>query len=168
MSSSSNCFRRADPVTTLAVADLDILLTGAAASPLRRSRICLHAADESLVQEMAICLLRDCYIRPHRHDGKSESYFLLAGKLTVVLFDDTGRLTQAIPLEPPGGDSNYYVRLNLRVWHAIVVDSEHALFHETTTGPYVPGATEFAPWAPIEGTAEAAQYLAALRSELQR
>ncbi|HUQ69217.1 MAG TPA: WbuC family cupin fold metalloprotein [Planctomycetaceae bacterium] len=165
MSSAPNVFHRGAPVLSLTEADWASLLSVAQASPLRRSRLCLHASADDLTQEMVICLLRDCYIRPHRHVAKSESFLMLSGRLTVVLFDDTGRVTQRIRLEQPGGQGAYFFRLSVPVWHAVVVDSEYAVFHETTTGPFVPGATELAAWAPEPGTATAIAYADRLRIE---
>lgn len=164
MSAHANTFHLGAPVVTLRADDFAPLLPAAQASPLRRARLCLHASSADLTQEMVICLLRDCYIRPHRHAQKSESFLLLSGRLTVVLFDDAGRATQRIPLEPLGGQAAYYYRLSAPTWHTVLADSEYVLFHETTTGPFVPGETEYAPWAPEAGTPEAVEFLARLRS----
>lgn len=161
---SQAVFRRAGDVITVSLQDLAPLIPAAAAASSRRARLCLHAGDEDLTQEMVICLLRDCYVRPHRHADKSESFLILEGRLTVILFDDSGDITQVIPLQSGGNHGSYYYRLSAAVWHTVVVEGDHVLFHETTTGPFIPSQTEFAPWAPAEGSSDAVGYAARLRS----
>ena len=34
------------------------------------------------------------------------------------------------------------------MFHALIVETDHLVFHETTTGPFDPRTTEQAPWAP--------------------
>ena len=81
-------------------------------SPLRRARLCLHQDHNSLVQEMVIALSQDSYVRPHRHRDKSESFHVIEGRLAVLLFDDTGKLTRRVELGPPGSAQASLYRLS--------------------------------------------------------
>lgn len=127
---------------------LDSVKRAAAAAPLRRARWCLHRSHQDLVQEMIIAFCRDTYNRPHRHHGKSESFHVIEGHLAVVFFNDEGSVTRRIQLGPPGSGSNFVYRLSGPSWHTVVPLSEMAVIHETTTGPFDPRLTEFAPWSP--------------------
>lgn len=130
------------------------LKSAAAASPLRRSRLRLHIDNSDAVQEMVIALCRDARFRPHRHQGKSESFHMIEGDLYVLVFDDTGRVIRTVHMGPPGSGRQYCYRLCRPTWHAIVPISELVVFHETTAGPFVQGdAAQFADWAPAGGSA---------------
>jgi len=127
---------------------LDAVKKAAAASPLRRARWCLHGSHRDSVQEMIIAFCGDTYNRPHRHEGKSESFHVVEGRLLVALFGDDGSVVRRIYLGPPGTGCNFVYRLSCPAWHAVVPLSDMTLIHETAAGPFDPGLTEFAPWSP--------------------
>lgn len=122
-------------------------------SPLRRSRFCLHRSPDDQVHEMIIVLCRDVLFPPHRHLAKTESFHMIEGFLDVVLFGDLGAPEQAIHMGPLGTGTNFCYRLCVPQFHAILPRSEFVVMHETTTGPFVQGDAEFAPWAPTEPNA---------------
>ena len=140
--------------------ELDQVRQMAEQSPLRRARLCLHRDHNSLVQEMVIALFEDSYVRPHRHQHKSESFHVIEGRLAVLLFDDTGRLIRRVELEPPGSAQASLYRLASSLWHTAVPLSRCVVFHETTSGPFSKADTEYAEWAPDGENHEAAlEYL---------
>jgi hypothetical protein len=49
-------------------------------------------------------------------------------------------------------DSNrqFYYRLAEPAFHTVIVESDQAVIHETTNGPFDPKDTEFADWSPPE------------------
>jgi len=116
-----------------------------------RVRICAHPSTDDPLHEMIICLERDTYIRPHRHAGKSESFHMIDGELDVVLFDDDGAIRQIIRMGPYGSRASFFYRLMEPCFHTVLVRTPLATFHETTNGPFNPGDTENAAWAPPEG-----------------
>jgi len=130
---------------------LAALKLAAAAAPVRRARLCLHHDHADTVQEMVIAFCRDTYNRPHRHRNKSESFHVIEGRLAIVLFDDAGNPTRQVHLGPPGGSLPFLYRLSSDRWHAVLPLSEYVVIHETTTGPFELGQTEFATWSP-DGT----------------
>jgi cupin fold WbuC family metalloprotein len=115
---------------------------------------------------MIISLDRDTYIRPHRHAGKSESFHIIDGELTVVLFDDDGRVTQTIEMGPYHTGMAFYYRLMHATFHSVLVNSAQVIFHETTNGPFDPADTEYPEWAPPEGDPAVSRYLERLREEV--
>lgn len=132
--------------------ELEALKRAADETPLKRSRICLHASPDSAVQEMIIAFHRDSYIRPHRHLDKQESFHVFAGRLSVALFDDRGGVERWVHLSAE--DKRYY-RLNGSQWHTVVLRSDYAIIQEVTNGPFVAGTDNFAPWSSDAQTPEA-------------
>jgi cupin fold WbuC family metalloprotein len=124
-----------------------LLKQKADASPMKRARICLHNSSDDSIHEMLIVLSRGVYIRPHRHLGKSESFQLLEGRATVVFFDDKGNVTANRELARTSGKPFIY-RINTPIFHTQIVHSKYLVFYEVTRGPWLPGETEYAAWAP--------------------
>lgn len=104
---------------------------------------------------MLIALDRGTYVRPHRHPDKSESFHVVEGALSVVLFGDEGQVRETIPLGEYASGRAFYYRLAEPVYHTLLVQSPVAVIHETTNGPFDRSATEYAPWAPAEEDGDA-------------
>ncbi len=126
------------------------LKQAAAASPLRRARLCLHRNNEDPLHEMLIVLCADVLFRPHRHLRKTESFHVIEGELHVLVFDDAGAVLRTIHMGPPDSGRVFFYRLNGSHWHAILPRSQFVVFHETTDGPFIPNEALFAPWAPTD------------------
>ena len=144
----SSVLTATDDIVVVNAETLQTLKELAATAPLKRSRLCLHRTSEDPIQEMVIAFARDSYVRVHRHRNKSESFHILAGSLEVVFFDDEGRETRRIQLGEPGTGRSSLYRLSCDAWHTVLIESEFAIIHETTNGPFVPSEAEFANWAP--------------------
>ena len=87
-----------EPIVKIGPSDLETLKQSLAQSSLGRSRICAHKQATDTLHEMLIALAQKSYIRPHKHFGKSESFHVIEGELDVVLFSDSGEITDVIPL----------------------------------------------------------------------
>lgn len=135
--------------------DLAALKAAAAASPLRRARICAHPNPEDALHEMVIVMAGDAYIRPHRHRNRSETFHIIDGRLTLLLFDDRGRIVERVPMGDLASGRVFVHRLGPDVWHTVMPEGEWVTFHEITNGPFVPTASDRAPWAPEEKDAAA-------------
>jgi len=147
--------------------DLDRLKTNARESPKKRSRLCAHPGPEDRLHEMLIVLDRSTYVRPHRHRDKAESFHIIEGEVDVFLFSDQGEVTDVIRMGDYRSGKPFYYRMMDEVFHAPVISTEFALFHETTNGPFQKEDTEMAPWAPDENDTVASQaYLNELRTKL--
>ncbi|MFA9439688.1 WbuC family cupin fold metalloprotein [Uliginosibacterium sp. sgz301328] len=142
---------------------LDDLCAQAAASPRRRRNHNLHANTEDPAQRFFNALQPDSYVVPHRHiiPGKEETLIVVRGRLGVLFFDDRGDVTETRVLSPGGDDFGLFIPTGL--WHSVIA-LEPAVFFEAKRGPYRPlEDSEFAPWAPAEGTDGAATCLAMMR-----
>ena len=143
---------------------IEMLKRRARTSPTRRFRLCLHHSPSDPTQEMIIVHCRDTYSRPHRHPGRSMSYHIIEGEMTVYLFDDRGRVTGRIETGPLGSGKTCHFRLSSGGWYMPVTRTETVVFSEVLTGSNVGGeATTYAPWAPEPENADAvAAFLASL------
>jgi len=141
---------------------LDELALKAAASPRARAHYNIHASADDPVQRFLVVATVQAYFRPHRHRTKSELATLLRGSVTLLTFDDDGRVTARYAVGE-GADSIAY-ETPRDTWHTLLPGNRGSVFLEIKEGPYdAATATEFAAWAPPEGDAAVAQYLRWLR-----
>ncbi len=142
-------------VTTVGPVEIDRVKRMALASPIGRARICAHRSVDDLLHEMLIVLVSGRYVRPHAHRGKSESFHMIEGAITIVLFDDDGKISRLVDLSAEPGNTFYY-RLATPLFHSVIAHGKLAVFHETTNGPFNPEDTLFPSWAPDESNPIAA------------
>lgn len=132
---------------------IDDLKKRALKSPRKRFRICMHHSTADPTHEMLIVFYKDTYMPPHRHPkGKSESYHIVEGSMTVYFFNDDGEVTRSIEMEKSGTEKTFLYRLSSNVWHMPMATSEWLVYHETYSGPFEKEHdVEFPSWAPKEG-----------------
>lgn len=155
----------AEAGTFVGPGEITFLKERAAASPRLRARICLHENVAAPVHEMVIVHHRSCYVRPHRHPRKPESLTVLEGEAVALFFDDAAAIASARRI---AAGAATICRVPVNAWHGLVIESEWLVFYEVSAGPFVPGSSEFAPWAPAENDAAAAAFLAGLRRDAGR
>jgi cupin fold WbuC family metalloprotein len=143
-------------VTVVGPSEFERVKRMARENPRGRARICAHATPEDPLHEMLLAILGGYYIRPHAHLGKSESFHIIEGGLTIALFEDNGRIRQLVDLSADGDHARYY-RLAAPRFHTVIPWGDIVVFHETTNGPFDRKDTLFADWAPDETENEAGQ-----------
>lgn len=124
---------------------------------LPRVRICFHRSSDDLLQEMLILFAGRAYVRPAMHRDREESLLVLEGRGTYFFFDAAGNVVDRIPLGPLGSGRACFCRIPQHAYHSLFVESEFMLAEESTTGPYRPEQTVFAPWSPEVGDQAAAE-----------
>lgn len=137
--------------------DLASLSRDAAQAPRRRANLNLHGDLADPVQRLLIAIEPGSYVRPHRHTepAKWECFIILAGSAALLLFDGAGRVVGREELA--AGGPNRVVELPPGPWHSLVALEPGTVVFECKPGPYSPLADkDFAPWAPAEGSLEAA------------
>ena len=147
---SPEVFTPAGDVVAVTRADVDFFKGEAAKTARRRVRLCAHMDVEDAVHEMLIVHECDAYVRPHRHFGKSESFHVIEGQGTVLLFDETGTVKAAVPLGDYASGRHFFFRIADACYHSLVISSPSLVFHECTKGPFRRQDTQFAPWSPPE------------------
>jgi cupin fold WbuC family metalloprotein len=144
----------------------DAVATLAAASPRLRMNHNFHSGPTDNPHRFLNVLLRETYIRPHRHSAppKSESFLVLEGMADVILFDDRGAVTARYTLGAESPEGHLWgVDISPGVWHTILPRTARVVCFEVKPGPWVPSADkEFADWAPAENDPDAKAYRKAL------
>ncbi|MBM4439481.1 MAG: WbuC family cupin fold metalloprotein [Candidatus Rokubacteria bacterium] len=147
--------------------EVEILKEAAEANARKRIRLCAHVDPEAAVHEMLIVHARDIYVPPHRHVGKTESFHMVEGALTLVLFEEGGGVRDVVEMGTFESGRAFYHRLGEAVYHTVLIRSEVAVFHETTAGPFRREAMELAPWAPpADDAMKVRRFMDALEREL--
>jgi cupin fold WbuC family metalloprotein len=142
---------------------LDQLSLEASGSERLRKNLNLHDDYADPCQRLFIAMEPGTYIRPHRHTDppKPECFMAVRGKLALLVFDDDGEVKQVLPFGD--GCDTLAIDLPAGEWHSIIVLDPGSIFFETKPGPYVAMSDkDFAPWAPLENTAEVGSYLSVL------
>lgn len=143
---------------------LDQLSSAARSNPRLRQNHNLHVSLSDPVQRFFNAIEPGSYVVPHRHlaADKAETLLMLRGRIGLILFDEQGQISVTHVLAPASACCGFH--LPAKIWHSVVALEAGSVFFETKTGPYLPlTAAERAPWAPAEGTAEAATFEAGLR-----
>lgn len=156
-------------VTRVTRADVETLKAAAGRNRRKRIRLCAHMDPAAAVHEMIIVHARDTYVRPHRHVGKTESFHVVEGQLTLVVFDDAGTVRDVIRMGEYASGRPFYHRITEDLYHTVLIESDVAVFHETTSGPFRREDMEFAVWAPpAEETDAARRFTNALARDLEQ
>ena len=154
-------------ITLIDDALLDAVCAEAAASPRRRKNRNFHPGDDFPAHRLLNAMQPDSYVPPHRHldAAKDETFVALRGILALVIFDDTGAVTQVVRIGRNGGALGADIPHG--TWHTVVALEPDSVFLEAKAGPYRPlSEAERAPWAPAEGAPEAPAYFEALQQRI--
>jgi cupin fold WbuC family metalloprotein len=116
----------------------------------KRIRLCAHDNIKNNIHEMIIVLSKGTYIRPHKHQGKSESFHIIEGLIDVVIFDEVGSIKDVVNMGDFYSGKTFFYRLSAPYYHTPIIRSSFAIFHETVNGPFYRSDNFEAPWAPDE------------------
>ena len=117
----------------------------------KNARLCIHTSPEDDLHDMIICQRKGTYIKPHKHVSKSECIHLIEGRLTSVVFDDSGNVLKKVTMTP---NTVFVVRTEKNYYHTYIPTSEYVIYHESKPGPFVrDGDSIFAPWS-LDETSE--------------
>lgn len=107
--------------------------------------MCLHNDTREHVHEMLNVYAGKSYIRPHSHPFKTETKIMIEGKLLVVIFEETGEITDRFIMER---DGIFTFRMDKGIIHTNIPLTD-VVFHEVITGPFVGKDDNIFPeWAP--------------------
>ncbi len=140
-------------------------------SDRKRNIHVLHTGDEDTLQRMLNAFQPGTYVAPHRHVAvpKAEMVLVIQGSLGFVRFADDGTYEPEdfIYINPKEGLLGVDYRAG--VWHTFIALEPDTVVLEVKPGPYDAATDkEFAPWAPQEGEAGTAAYLAKLEGEFRK
>lgn len=139
---------------------LDAAAKASRSSARGRIILPLHKSPEDPLQRMLNALQPGSYIQPHRHlhPPRAESLILLRGSIRYIMFSEDGKIQESCVI------AAHSVRLGMDtqpgIYHTFFALEPDTVVFEVKAGPYVEAsAKDFAPWAPQEGSREAAYYL---------
>lgn len=147
---SASVFTSAADISEINLADIELLKSVVAKSPLGRVRINLHADDQDLLHEMFIAIDQNSYVRVHKHANKSEAFHIVYGAVKVIIFNDDGSIKKVVHLSADSANQSFYYRMSKPFFHTLMIESEMVVLHEITNGPFIPGATIYADFSPEE------------------
>ncbi|WCL51207.1 WbuC family cupin fold metalloprotein [Leptospira sp. GIMC2001] len=148
--------------------DIQHLKTLAIKNPRKRVRLCAHETPNDSLHEMFIVHMKDCYVTPHKHLGKSESMAVIEGEVDIVLFNEDGSILRIVEMGDLNSGKLFYQRLSSPVYHTLIIRSEFLVFHEITEGPFLREKTAFAPWAPSENSPNVLQFIQELEMSIDK
>src|SRR5690349_17424629 len=76
-----------EPIMTVGPGEIAFVKAQARHAQRRRARLCLHRSSYDRLHDMVIALDMTTYLRPHRHEDKSETFHVIEGEASVVVFD---------------------------------------------------------------------------------
>lgn len=146
-------------MNTVDTARLAAVSAKARSSPRLRMNDNLHAMDDP-IHRLLNATEPGTYVQPHRHGtpAKVETLLVVAGRGAILLFDDSGRVTEKAILSPHG--PVHIVEIPAGAWHTLVALEPRTVWFEVKSGPYAaPPAADVATWAPAPGAPDAGAYL---------
>jgi cupin fold WbuC family metalloprotein len=152
-----------DTILQIDSSDIEELKQKAKQNHRKRIRICAHKNTKDHIHEMLIVHEKSCYVRPHKHINKTETFHIIEGEADIILFDDEGHINQSIPMGSFNSGRKFFYRLSPFRYHSLLIHSDVLVFHEITNGPFRMEDTIWAPWSPKETDGdEVSRYMAML------
>lgn len=155
--------KRPRPVTLIDAALLDATTAKAGNATRRRMNHNFHPSESDLCNRLLNAIEPGSYVTPHRHldSMKDETFVVLRGRFGLVCFDEQGRVTHTVVLDAAG--PVFGADVPYGTFHTLISLAPGSVFFEAKAGPYVKiSDKDWAPWAPREGEAGAAEYLSRL------
>jgi cupin fold WbuC family metalloprotein len=109
-------------------------------------RLNLHSTPESGLHSMIIFQWNNSFLKPHKHESKSEICHIIEGKQRFFLFNEEGKVLEKID---NSSTSNMVVLIDENSYHTSIIDSEYVIFNEVKRDPYLKEKDSVFPeWAP--------------------
>lgn len=99
---------------------------------LKDIRVCLHTKKNAKHHDMVILQQKKNFYPPHKHLKKGETYHIIKGSMTCVLFENSGKIKKICHLK-----KNDIFRTPINVFHTMLPTSKFVIYHESKTGPFL-------------------------------
>ncbi|MFQ5952083.1 MAG: WbuC family cupin fold metalloprotein [Candidatus Omnitrophota bacterium] len=133
----------------------------------KRHNYNFHKDFDDPINRMINAMEKGAYFPPHKHENpdKREVFIIFKGRVLMVEFNDSGKVTDYIILDPEKGDMG--VEIPPRTWHTLVPLEKVSVLYEIKDGPYDKNVDKtFAEWAPKEGEEGAKEFVDKILMEL--
>lgn len=115
---------------------LNQITSDAKSSERLRMNYNLHESLDSKAQRLFNALEPGTVLPIHRHKETDETYILLRGKLSVILYDESQNIIEKQTLNLETG--NFGVQIPKGQWHTVEVLESGTVIFEVKDGPYTP------------------------------
>ena len=150
------------PIGQVTRDDIQFLKNKAMENPRGKCRLLLHQNVDDVFHEMVIVHTQGKYIRPLKNVVGGKSFSVIEGAFSLVSFDGLGNVVSLQNVGEYSAGGVFTVRISDNRYHTLVNLTRQVVFIETCLGPFK--GSEFAPWAPEEGTVESVSYYDQLSS----
>lgn len=140
---------------------MEALTRQAATAARGRANLNWHPQLDDPVQRFLNAIEPGSYVRPHRHSAppRWELFVVLSGAAVILLLDDAGVVTERVDLDAAAAVRA--VEIPAGAWHTVAARVPGTVLFEFKPGPYAaPADKDFVVWAPIEGDAVCADWVA--------
>lgn len=118
-------------------------------SPRQRVRICTHPGVDDALHEMFVCYTKEAKVAPHKHVGKDETFYVMEGEMSLILYNDHGDVKNILRMGDPQSGKAFCVRVPRDTYHTVILHSEYCVLHEHTPGPFDRADTVWASWGKV-------------------
>lgn len=115
---------------------LEELTLQARKNPRLRMNHNLHQSLDSKAQRLFNTLEPGTILPIHRHKETDETYILIRGKLSVILYDECYNIIEKETLDLETG--NFGAHIPKGQWHTVEVLESGTVIFEVKDGPYTP------------------------------
>ena len=91
-------------------------------------RICLHKKINDRHQEMFIFQKKKNFFPPKKNLKSDQSFFIIKGKLLILVFNNKGKIRKKIILKKNG---TFYARIKKNIYHCDIPISKYSIHLET-------------------------------------
>ena len=133
-----------------------------------KGRICVHTSPKAKIHEMIVFHKKGAYVRPHKHLNRLESFHIIKGNVTLILFDDYGKPIRKIEMGDYSSGKVFYYKIQKSYFHTQLINKD-TIFKEVTTGPFNTKNSLSAKWSPEnKNTKKIKEYINNLRKKTNK
>jgi len=112
-----------------------------------KGRICIHKSTKSKIHEMVVFHKKNAYVRPHKHLNKAESFQVIKGDVTLIIFNNYGKPIKKVDMGEYASGKIFYYKMQKSYFHTQIINRD-TVFKEVTNGPFIKKKTLEAKWSP--------------------
>ena len=87
----------------------------------KKSRVWIHKNDKERIHEMIVFHKKGSYVRPHKHLNKLESFFIISGEVTLVIFDKKGIPIKKIDMGDYHSGKIFFYKMKKNYFHTQII-----------------------------------------------
>ena len=105
------------------------------------TRYCLHSINGDKHQEMIIYQKKNLFFPPKKNTKSDQSFFIIEGKLLIIIFDNYGKIKKKIILSK---NKNLYARIKKNTYNCDIPLTSYSIHLETKNCIFNKNVNKFA------------------------